>query len=171
MVKKALEVTKRDLNDLEQYGRRDCVEIHGIPQEIDENVEKLVTKTGLALDIELEARDIQACHRIGRKQDSPIICKFANRKTPTEFLKARKKAKNPLKGAQLGMQDIKSEFRVFINESLTKQNKELMYLVRGKKREVDWKFVWSRNGTIYARKNEQSEYLRINNEQDIEKMN
>ena len=168
-VKRALEMTKKDLNDLEQYGRRDCVEVSGISREENEDTESLILKLGSILEIDVEAKDVQACHRLGKKQDAPIISKFVNRKTATAFLKAKKRVKKPINGESLGLKT-HSQCKVYINESLTKQNKELLYLVRGRKKEKNWKYVWSRNGTIYARKSDESDFIRINNEKDIEKI-
>ena len=67
-VKTALEIANHDINDLEQYGRRDCVELNGIPREVAENVESLVIKTGSMLGIQVEPKDIQACHRLGKNK-------------------------------------------------------------------------------------------------------
>ena len=61
-VKKELGISKKHVDDLEQYGRRDCVEFNGILQEQNEDVENLVIKTGIMLDIQIESKDIQACH-------------------------------------------------------------------------------------------------------------
>ena len=150
-VKKDLEVSKRNVDDLEQYGRRDCVEFNGIPQEQNENVEDLVIKTGSMLNIQIDSKDIQACHRMGKKQDAPIICKCLNRKTATAFLRAKNHTKKSFKGEKLGLKE-HPDCKIYINESLTKRNKELLYKVRMKKQEKNWTFVWSRNGIIYARK-------------------
>ena len=168
-VKKELETSIKQLNDLEQYGRRDCIEISGIPQEENENAEALIIKTGAMHDIPVEPKDIQACHRLGKRHDAPIICKFLNRKMATAFLAAKKHTKKPFRGDKLGFKDL-PECKIYINESLTKRNKDLMYKVRMKKQENNWKFIWSRNRTIYARKDENSEFLRINDEKDIGKM-
>ena len=168
-VKKELGISKKHVDDLEQYGRRDCVEFNGIPQEQNEDVENLVIKTGIMLDIHIDSKDIQACHRMGKKQDAPIICTCLNRKTATAFLKAKSQTKKSFKGEKLGLKE-HPDCKIYINESLTKRNKELLYKVRMKKLEKNWKFVWSRNGTIYTRKDENSEFVRINDEKDILKM-
>ncbi|XP_065069974.1 uncharacterized protein LOC135694986 [Rhopilema esculentum] len=168
-VKKELEASIKQLNDLEQYGRCDCIEISGTPQEKNENAEAQIIKTGAILDIPVESKDIQACHRLGKRHDTPIICKFLNRKTATAFLAAKKHTKKPFRGEKLGFKD-HPECKIYMNESLTKRNKDLMYNIRMKKQENNWKFIWSRNGTMYARKDENSEFLRINDEEDIGKM-
>ena len=93
-LKKELETSIKQLNDLEQYGRRDCIEISGILQEKNENVEALIIKSGAILDIPVESKDIQACYRLGRRHNAPIICKFLNRKTATAFLAAKKNTKS-----------------------------------------------------------------------------
>ena len=121
------------------------------------------------LNIQIDSKDIQACHRMGKKQDALIICKFLNRKTATAILRAKNHTIKSFKGEKLGLKE-HPDCKIYINESLTKRNKELFYKFRMKKQEQNWKFVWSRNGIIYARKDENSEFVRINDEKDISKM-
>ena len=142
-IKKELETSIKQLNDLEQYGRRDCIEISGIPQKKNENVE---AQYCAILDIPVESKDIQACHRLGKRHDAPIICKFLNRKTATAFLAAKKHTKKPFRGEKLGFK-VHPEYKIYINESLTKRNKDLMYKVRMKKQEI--------TGNLYGLETEQ----------------
>ena len=52
------------VNDLEQYGHRDCLEIIGIPKEEKESLESLVIRLGEMIEVECNSTEIQACHRI-----------------------------------------------------------------------------------------------------------
>ncbi len=163
-VKRAFVITKK------QYGRMDCVEFGGIPQNKDENPDRLIIKMGDMLGIHVDAKDFWACHQLGKKQDAPIIAKFLNRKRATSFLGAKKLAKKPIKGECISLED-PQEFDLYISESLTKQNKEVLYMFERKKKKKRVEVVWSRNGVMYVRKNENSDFIRINCKKDIEQIN
>ncbi len=60
-----------------------------------------------------------------------------------------------------------SNLRVFINESLTRRNRHLFKLARDKKNEMGWNFAWTRNCTIFVKKDKDSESVVIRNELDI----
>ena len=68
----------------EQYGRRECIEITGIPTDIaQEDLEEQVIKIYNEAKVEVHGRefnrfDISACHKLGKK--SVTIVKFVNRK-------------------------------------------------------------------------------------------
>ena len=57
---------------------------------------------------------------------------------------------------------------IYINDQLTYNNRQLLWIAKTKAHEVKWKFVWVRNGNILARKNENSPSIIINNAADIE---
>ena len=153
---------RQDHNDLEQYGRRETIEIGGIPREEDEDAVDLVMKVGKALDIAVEESDIEACHCISSKENAAIICRFALRKMRVSFMsKTKKQIEKPIKRKNLGFKSKKDEkVAVFRNKFLLKQ-------ARDRKNEVGWKYVWTRNGTIYARKEKDIDFVRIKDEQDV----
>ena len=95
------------LNNLEQYSRRECVEISGIPERQDEDTNDLVMKVGSLIGL-----DISVSHRRPRRtysaavSDGPhassnapsrapnIIVKFIRRNIKDRFYKARKHLRN-----------------------------------------------------------------------------
>ena len=82
---------KRRLNQLEQYGRRDNIEISGVP----ENCQDLQGKTLILLNkinVGVSSSDIVACHPLKRK--GTIIVRFLNRKTAEKAIKQRKLLKD-----------------------------------------------------------------------------
>ncbi len=170
------------VDDLEQYGRRNMVETSGIPGRTKENWKQLVLELALKIGIELKAENIETCHRILPKQEAPINAKVMSRKDALSLLsKAAKSNARRISIADLGFElpatscqnptiNV-STGKVFINESLTSRNKNLLRVAKIKKRELDYKFVWSRNGAIYMRRNENAPVKKIEFLDNLEKLN
>ena len=58
-------------NHLEQYGRRNNLEITGIPDDIsDENLEEKVIQVLSEIQVNVSSSDVEACHRIGKSKNS-----------------------------------------------------------------------------------------------------
>ena len=170
-------IYQRELNDLQQYQRRDCCEITGIPFQQDENTNDLVIKIGSLMGLKLAAENISVSHRLpGRKESyssrlsvttrssgrnvdlslqfPKIIVKFVRRETKELFYKSRKmlfgKTTKDLGLARL------SDNNIYISESLTAKNKELFKECLKFRRENDFKFIWTNQGRIYLRRNSES---------------
>ena len=72
-----------------QYSRRECLEIIGIPssesgKDLEEVVCKAITKDG----VNINADDIEDCHRVGKKDQT--IIKFGKRKVSRQVVSVRK---------------------------------------------------------------------------------
>ncbi|CAH3032799.1 unnamed protein product [Porites lobata] len=84
-----------DLQDkLEQYTRKNSIEIHGVPECAYTETEDVVLKLAEALDVSVEPKDIEICHKLNRKGNKPIIVKFISHKVKTNLYRARAKLKN-----------------------------------------------------------------------------
>ena len=70
-----------------------------------------------------------------------------------KFYRARKKFKN-LTAADFGYGSLSN--KIFINENLTRKNKELFNSCLKIKREKGYKFIWTNIGKIYMRKTDSS---------------
>ena len=83
-------------NNVEQYARKNNIIISGIPDSVDNNqLEDSVTEILTDINVNVESNDIEACHRIGKK-DSRIgstktIIRFVNRKHTKQALYNKKK--------------------------------------------------------------------------------
>ncbi len=55
---------KNELNDIQQYLRRDGVEISGLPQDKDENLNNLVLRLGSLKNVELHEDYLSTTHRL-----------------------------------------------------------------------------------------------------------
>lgn len=160
---------RNEINDLEQYGRRSMLEIAGIPRSSKEDAEEIVLDLCKSMNVKVKPEDIEACHRISPRDTASIIVKFCTRKTRDKVMAQR----NTLKGKKTHDLNLVLESKsayVYINESLTKKNKEIFSATLNFKKENHYKYIWTRNGTIYIRKSDNCKALRIRNNLDLEKI-
>ena len=153
-------------DDLEQYTRRDCLELRGIPERIGENTNEIVMKIASTIGVVVEESDISISHRLGIKQNfhsqrsfKAIIVKFTRRTKREEMYAAKSKLKD------VGINDLGytrfGNSKIFMVESLTSKRKELFkHCVQAKKSEV-YRYLWTRQGKIYMRKNDDSPAIHI----------
>ena len=161
----------RSANDLklEQYTRRDCLEIRGIPLPEDLRVEDtndIVLQLSQKMGIPLERNDISVSHRIRSSRasvDPAIIVKFVRREMRESLYRSRKRLKS-ITTADLGFSVDK---KIFINESLTPKNKELFKDCLKFKNDKSYKFLWTNAGKIFLRRNADSPVIPINSFADI----
>ena len=58
-------------NSLEQYGRRNNLEITGIPDDVDDQkLEEKVIEILDKIDVNVSSKDVEACHRIAKSKNS-----------------------------------------------------------------------------------------------------
>lgn len=48
---------------------------------------------------------------------------------------------------------------IFANDHLTQYKRHLLWLTKNKAKEINWKFIWVKNGNILAKKNEISNLI------------
>ena len=73
-------------NNLEQYTRRNNIEIQGIRSQIaDEKLEEKFIEVFVAMNIAITKNDVEDCHRLGKSSKSTIF-RFVNRKHCYAFL-------------------------------------------------------------------------------------
>ena len=153
-------------NDLEKYTRRECVEIGGVLQILEELTNSIVKDMGKAIGVDITDTDISVSHRLppsksykGKKPGpSPIIVKFVRRDTKDAFYQARLKLKE-MKSNDLGFP---GEHRMYISESLSPRNRELFNEAYKLKNDLEYKFLWTSNGRVFLRATEVSPVIFIN---------
>ena len=163
-----LKSVQKSLNDLEQYTRRNSVEIRGIPlpkESQEEDTNEIVLQLSQKMGIPLERKDISVSHRIRSRSsvDPAIIVKFVRRKVRERLYRARKRLKS-ITTADFGFS---VEKKIFINESLTPKNKELFKDCLRFKKDKSYKFLWTNAGKIFLRRNADSPVILINSSVDI----
>ncbi|XP_046409278.1 uncharacterized protein LOC124174228 [Ischnura elegans] len=160
------------VNILEQESLKNTIEIHGVPAKDGEVVSALVSQVGLAIGIKVDQQLIDYAYRVrynpagDASRPPPIIVRFLRYTNAEEFLDARRVKRN-LYTKDLGWNDLPSR-PIYVNCRLTSTNRELFSKARELKRQGKIKFIWLRNGKIYAREREGSERVLIRSMCDIE---
>ena len=125
---------ERDVVDLQQYIRRNNIEISGIPNSV-EKLEEKVISIGKAVNINIKQTDIEACHRLKQKdgEEGPkkTIVRFVNRKLCERLLSASKKFKQHSVYSKAGLKNV-----IYINNNLCGYNK----------------FLWGKTKYLYQKK-------------------
>lgn len=166
------------LDNLEQYSRRECVEIRGIPlpanESVKEDTDNIAKQVANLIGVKIESDDISISHRLktsksykGRdKEAPPIIVKFVRRKSKESVYKARRKL-NSFTTKDLGYI---TEQNIFITESLTQKNKDLFKEAYKVKKLKNFKFIWTSSGKIFLRRDETSSILPVTSSSDLQKI-
>ena len=154
------------MNDLEQYSCRDCVEIKGIEYTAHESTDEIAVNVAKKMGLTLTKADISVSHRLNYQvqehssfhdlQDLPpkIIAKFISRNVRDNFTKNKKKK-------------IKKEDRIYINESLTKENRQIFSNCLQYKKKHQFKYIWTKNGKTLLKKNDERKAIMISNTDDL----
>ena len=128
----------RNIDSLEQYSRRNCLLLHGIPESADEKETDTVFKDTITehLGVTFEPYDLDRSHRLGQKKSKgsrPIIAKFTRYNKRHEVFTNKKK----LKGT-----------KIVVTESLTRPR---VLMLEAAKKRYGKNNVWSSHGEILAK--------------------
>lgn len=159
------------INDLEQQLRDTNLEFHGITEHNSENLNTVVLQAASTVSHQLSEADIVHCTRVAklkRESNKPrtVVLKLSSRRLRDEFFSAisrfnKSNPTNKLNTSLLGLPGGRSP--VFVSEHLSPFNKQLHAATRIKCKELQYKFVWVRNGRILVRKNESSRPIVVKN--------
>lgn len=144
------------LDETQQYLRRDCLEINGVPISSYENPNQLVKEVGLLAGVEIDDRHIAAAHKLpdSKNVKNRLIVKFIQRDKREELYKHRKNLVGKNISHLPSVED--GNGKIFINESLTSYRKRLFGRIREYKRHNNSKYLWTSNGKIMLKVNDTS---------------
>ena len=170
-VEKLATDTSAEVEEIAQYLRRDCLEITGVMANEDCSAEAIVTSVGKLIGVPLQDNDISIAHPISTyKEDAPpkLIVKFTRRCVRNKFYSNRRKLARK-KAKDLPNLNLSSQADVFISESLTPYKKKLFGDVNKVKKKLKWKYIWTYNGRIFLRQDENKPSFSFNCEEDLAK--
>ena len=124
LLERTTQLERNNLNNA-QYNRRETLEINPVPSDIaDDVLEQSVCQVLSLTGISVETDDLQACHRM-RKKDRVII-KFKCKKQKHRVQLNRKTLQNK----SLDLTQLKFSGKSFVNESMCHENHQLAYKCR-----------------------------------------
>ena len=142
------------LDDVEQYGRSNCLILHGCKDFPPKDAENKVVEqhvidalnSKLQLNTPVTSLDIEICHFLpSKKRKNPIIIKFVQRTVRNEVFNNKSKLKS-----------LDSNSRLAITESLAKRR---LKLVDEARRVFDFRSVWTMKGFVCCRFQGQRHYI------------
>lgn len=168
---------KMEIQDRDQDMLINDVEIAGFPEVKNENTTHAVLTIAKKLGMQLEDRDLVSAERVGppraflegEKAPRPRILavRLARRHTRDALLEAAR-VRRRLSTEGMGLPGATSFF--FVNERLTRYNRQLFQRAREAAGRTNWKYVWTRGGRVFVRREHGKERHRIHTERDIDKV-
>ena len=148
------------LDETQQYLRRDCLEVTGVPMRAQDNPNQIVKEIGSLIGVEIDDSDIAIAHKLPntRKVKNRLIVKFLRREKREEVYKKRKSlvGKNSSHLPLVAESNNSENSKIYINESLTNYRKRLFGRIKEYKRANNVKYLWTSNGKIMLKMNDMS---------------
>lgn len=169
---------KQSLRDMEkdQWAKKKNIEIKGIPdteKDLNDIIYKIAHYGGYALtpqDIDYVYRYRPRERDVTRPSASKIIVRLTSARRRTELLQSvhKRRATAPLTTSELGL--VGTDAQVYVSEQISELNRGILKLAKEASKIHNWRFVWIKNGRIYARKTETSKICIIVNTSDVKKI-
>lgn len=171
-LKEELSETKAQLNNLEQYSRRLCLDVNGIPETPNEDTDRLIMDTAKLAGVDIIREDIDRSHRVGAvKPGKPrtLLVRFVAYAKREAFYSARKLLRQPrqFEGSTVSAA---VAAKVFVTDNLTRENQYILYKARQYRKEGKLFAAWSDVGKLKVRQRESSPTTVIRSLQDLLKV-
>jgi hypothetical protein len=161
-----------NLNDLDQYIRRDTLEIKGIAVQRDDNTDDLVCSVAALVNVHMQPEDITISHRLKVPRDAntppTIIVKFVQRSLRDKLYFAKKYLRDK-STSDLNIWQSATN-KIFVSENLTPKNNLLFKKCLAVKKSKNYRFIWTQYGKIYLRKNSNSSAILISKAEDLDNL-
>lgn len=163
ILKATVKDLQKELNTQAQNHLSNELELSGIPEISNENLYHITLLAARKIGVELDDQDIDWVMRVGprskpavaaadkSKFPRPVVVRLLRKAKRDEIIKAAKTRKN-VNSADIDIPGPSQ--KVFYNERLTKQNRELFREARTKSKQLGFAHCWCSQGTIFVRKHE-----------------
>ena len=150
-----------ELDDLQQYTRRDQIIIDNMPEKADEITDQIVLEQCKKLNVDLSLEDIHRSHRLGPQRNPgnprPIIAQLSCYKlkaavmqgSKDEWMQRRQVLRNSRARGERASLGTPS---VYVREHLTWRRQQLMKELLQRKKAGHILSVWTVDGAIFVRK-------------------
>ncbi|KAL0880690.1 hypothetical protein ABMA27_001906 [Loxostege sticticalis] len=174
-LKSTVGILQQQLAARDQDSLRNHLEISGITEESNENLSHVVLVASRKIGIELAESDIEDVQRVGSRSGKsktdtqnkiprPIVVKLLRKCKRDDILRAAKSRRSVTSEDIVAGQPSK----IFFNERLTKENRNLFRDARLRTKEYGFRYCWVRSGNIYVRKGDGKPAIRITSNDDLD---
>ncbi len=152
---------KQRMDKMEKYNRENDVIITSLPNSSEINARELTQEVARQVGVKICDHHIVADHKLGRgRGGNKVIVKFSDNDTKTEFVKKTKSMRPEIESMPIYVEDH------LMPKSVAIQKKENELRNAGLV-----KFVWTRNGKIFIRMNDNTAVLKIREIKELENIN
>ncbi|CAK1578655.1 unnamed protein product [Parnassius mnemosyne] len=180
-LEKTVNLLKQELNDRDQEALLSDLEIGHLPEEKGENITHTISVLAVRLGVPLEERDVVFAERVGAAPLSlsasteggvairarRVVVRLARRSLRDELLRAAR-VRRSITTADIGLAS--SPQRLYVNERLTRNNRQLFHRVREACRKLSWRYSWTRRGRVYVRQAEDKPVYSIRTDDDFNRV-
>ena len=160
---------ERHSYDLEQYTRRNNLEISGVPNDVkDSDLEQKCIDILDIVNINVTSNDIEAVHRLpsrSRNSPKPVIIKFVNRKNVEKCCK--RDSKDKLGSCDMRDLDFPEDTRLYFSENLSPYYRHLAWMCRVLKRARKISGTWFRDGKLFYKIDDNSYPVHVSHPEDL----
>ncbi|XP_075990189.1 uncharacterized protein LOC142985831 [Anticarsia gemmatalis] len=163
----------------EQQLIKNDLEIIGIPEQDNENLTHIVLLTSQKMGIKLTEADVDEVARAGPKRPkvSELRSTEAKRPRPIVVKLLRRQKRDELVQAARSRRNVTTDNitpgpsqKIFVNERLTKANRNLFRDARLRSQKKGFRFCWVRHGGIFIKENENKQAIRILSSDDLDRI-
>ncbi|CAK1546890.1 unnamed protein product [Leptosia nina] len=155
-----------------------------IPENSGENITHIVISLAQKVGFTLEERDIVSADRMGSRlqreiqhindntaqpfRSRTIVVKLTRKQLREDFLREARVHRGAVTSGTNVEGGVK---RFYVNERLTRVNRQLFQMTRREAKTKNWRHVWTRGGRVYARRDQNSTLCKIRSESDVRFLN
>jgi hypothetical protein len=158
---------KREHDNREGGALLSDLEIGELPEEKGVSVTQSVTVLAARIGVTLDQRDVVFAERVGAPpleaggRPRRVVVRLARRHLRDELLGAAR-VRRGLTGPTGG--------RIYLNERLTRTNRQLFSLAREECKRLHWRYSWTKRGRVYVRQAEGTPVHLLSTRSDVERV-
>ena len=160
VLQKNMEEMRLKQHESEQYERNKNIEINGLDEVKNENVNDIMQKLATAFKVDdFKLNMVDKMHRIPSKnKDKPntLIVQFKHRMDRDKWLESKKKT---VTNDQI-LQNANGK-RIYVNENMTPYYRQLFWKTKNYAKENNIKYVWFKNGKVLTRVDEKEKKVTV----------
>lgn len=167
--RKEIVTLKERLENLERNSLESTLNLYPVLKTAGEDLKDMIKKVAVKAGLTLVDSDILSIYRKPEKKNGKpgdVIVKCVNKSVRDKIIEGTKLKR--LMHKDIGITcDIG---RVYANEELTVEGKNIYFKALKLKYDKKWKFIWVKNGRIFVRKEEGSPSIRLDTMNDLDKL-
>ncbi|XP_055604340.1 uncharacterized protein LOC129752590 [Uranotaenia lowii] len=160
-----IEELNYELNKIKQCSIESHLLISNVVQLVNENLDNLFGNILSALGLSCSSHEIIGITRLtssNARGVPPILVRFINVSLKDKIMKMGRA--KPLSCIDIGLN---IDQRIYFNHRLTSLNQRLLGIARKFRNDNNYKFVWFSNGSVFIKKDENSNALKISDVHDL----